>query len=232
MPGWRADADRAVERAEAPSLPFDSLEARLLPALAATVEELQRPIERALARLRDGVVRTLRGADGSELRMSTAGRLWLADDGLIDANDRRRGGHVSNLPAGSVYSAVVEDSVAGQIQLPPASNRGNVPLTFEDGRVIHVAGDGRRRFASLLMQHSGDPDRISHIGIGLNPYLREAIGWPLVGEHVDGTIFVAPGENRYLGGRNQSSLNIDFALPAASLLVDDDLVVERGRLRV
>jgi leucyl aminopeptidase (aminopeptidase T) len=94
------------ERAEALSLPFDALEARLLPALAATVEELQRPIERALGRWRGDNTLTLRGTDGDELRLSTTGRDWLADDGLIDADDRRRGGHVSNLPAGSVYTTV------------------------------------------------------------------------------------------------------------------------------
>ncbi|MGE0538548.1 MAG: aminopeptidase [Dehalococcoidia bacterium] len=172
------------ERAEVLSLPFDALESRLLPALAATVEELQRPIERTLARLREGSTLTLRGADGCELRMSTTGRHWLADDGLIDAEDRRRGGHVSNLPAGSVYSTVVENSVVGQLRLPPASGTGDVRLTFEGGRIVAVAGDGRDRFESLLMQHSGDRDRISHIGIGLNPYLREAVGWPLVGQLV------------------------------------------------
>ncbi|MGE0543221.1 MAG: hypothetical protein AB7R89_23935, partial [Dehalococcoidia bacterium] len=53
---------------------------------------------------------------------------------------------------------------------------------------------------------------------------------PLVDEHVEGAIFVAFGENRYLGGWNESSLNVDFALTIASLYVDDDLVVERGRL--
>jgi leucyl aminopeptidase (aminopeptidase T) len=219
------------ERAEALSMPFDSLEARLLPALAVTVEELQRPIERALAHLRGGSVLTLRGADGFELRMSTVGRHWLADDGLIDADDRRRGGHVSNLPAGSVYSTVVEDSVEGQLRLPAAAGIDDVRLTFEGGRVTGVAGDGRRLFESLLMQHSGDPDRISHIGIGLNPYLREAIRWPLVDEHVEGAIFVALGENRYLGGQNESSLNVDFALPASSLLIDGKPIIEQGRLR-
>jgi len=35
----------------------------------------------------------------------------------------------------------------------------------------------------MFDQHTGEPRCISHIGIGLNPYLKRMIGWPLVDEH-------------------------------------------------
>lgn len=66
-------------------------------------------------------------------------------------------------------------------------------------------------------------------GIGLNPHLRQPIGWTLVDEHVIGALFLALGENRYMGGQNASSLNHDFALQGASLLVDGQVVVDAGR---
>ncbi|MEZ4523028.1 MAG: hypothetical protein R3A46_15530 [Thermomicrobiales bacterium] len=47
---------------------------------------------------------------------------------------------------------------------------------------------------------------ISHTGIGLNPALHTEVDWVLVDEHRHGSLFIAFGENRYLGGQNASSL--------------------------
>lgn len=220
------------QRAEALSLSLDALSARLMPALAAPIEVLQRSIESVLARLADGRLLALQSADGAELRMNITGRRWLADDGMIDEVDRKHGGHVGNLPAGSVYSTVIESSTTGQLVLPPAADEGTAQLTFAGGRIVDLAGPGRERFEALIRPHCGDRDRISHIGIGLNPFLREGIGWTLVDEHAQGAVFVALGENRYLGGKNQSSLNIDFVLLDATLRIDGAVIVERGRLRI
>lgn len=49
-------------------------------------------------------------------------------------------------------------------------------------------------------------------------------------EHVSGHIFVSFGENRYMGGENGSSLNVDFALPGATLEVDGKIIVDAGSL--
>jgi hypothetical protein len=66
------------------------------------------------------------------------------------------------------------------------------------------------------------------VGLGLNPYLRQPIGWTLVDEHILGALFIAFGENRYMGGQNESSLNIDFALPGTTLEVGGRTVVLEG----
>ena len=82
----------------------------------------------------------------------------------------------------------------------------------------------------MFDSHSGEPRRVSHIGLGLNPCLRQPIGWTLVDEHILGTLFFAFGENRYMGGENESSLNIDFALPGATLEIGGQMVVSEGRI--
>jgi hypothetical protein len=43
-----------------------------------------------------------------------------------------------------------------------------------------------------------------------------------------GCVFIAFGENRYLGGENASSLNVDFTIQHGTLLVDGQVVVDRG----
>jgi leucyl aminopeptidase (aminopeptidase T) len=209
------------------------LERHLLPALAAPPKRLRDEVNRVLEHLNGGEELILRTADHSELRLRVAGRRWLHDDGMIDAEDRAANAHISNLPAGSVYTTVIECSPTGELWLAEAVGAVSVRLAFEHGRIVDVAArSGRARMLDLLGRHTGDADRISHIGIGLNPHLTSFVGWPLVDEHVHGALFLALGENRYLGGTNESSLNMDFALPNATLTCDGKPIVEDGRLVV
>lgn len=222
-----------IERAAELSLPLDELEGMLIPALAAPIPELRAQIDQAIARVRGARQLLLRSATGSELTLELSNRRWLSDDGWIEADDRILGHHVSNLPAGAIYSTVIERATSGALWLPEAAGAEDVHLTFEQGCIVDVAArDGAGAFNDLLGRHTGDCNRIGHIGIGLNPYLDDFIGWTLIDEHVRGAVFISLGENRYLGGSNESSLNIDFALPNATLLADGKVVVEDGHLRL
>jgi leucyl aminopeptidase (aminopeptidase T) len=103
--------------------------------------------------------------------------------------------------------------------LPQASEARDVILRFADGRITEIAAaGGADALRAMFDRHSGEPRRISHIGIGLNPYLHHPLTWVLLDEHIHGALFIAFGENRYMGGENESSLNVDYTLPGATLL--------------
>jgi leucyl aminopeptidase (aminopeptidase T) len=148
----------------------------------------------------------------------------MSDDGQIDSRDIESGAIVSNLPAGSVYTTVTETASTGSIRLAGAANGKDVVLNFRDGR----ADDTDEYMRRLFRGHSGEPARISHIGIGLNPYLKKRLGWTVVDEHIHGCLFLALGENRYMGGENASSLNVDFIVPDATLIAGSRTIVESG----
>ena len=168
--------------------------------------------------------------EGLVLYLNQGDRRWLVDDGLIDAADRAQGAVVSNLPAGSIYTTVLETETNGELFLPDAGPAVNAILRFAGGRVVEIeAESGAEALETFLDSHSGEPRRISHIGIGLNPYLKRPIGWTLVDEHVYGHMFFCLGENRYMGGQNQSSLNVDFAIPGATFVVDKQQVLPRSQ---
>ncbi len=180
---------------------------------------IQSVIDPVLRRARAGETLTIRTPNDCVLTASTRGRIWHADDGIIDAEDRRNGAIVSNLPAGSIYTAVVEESAAGTLWVPRMLDAVDVTLHFVAGRVHAIEGSGARELERFLDSHSGEPRRIGHIGLGLNPRLTTPLGWTLIDEHVGGAAFVSFGENRYMGGANASSLNLDVALSGARLLV-------------
>ena len=221
------------ERANSLGMDLETMEGALLPALGVSSAELETEINRAL-RVLENASRLVVQTDGHRLELDISGRDWMQDTGVIpDADGPRTVQPVVNLPAGSVYTTVQEWSASGSLSLPRARDAVNVVFHFKDGRVADIeAESGAESIIRVFDQHSGEPRRISHLGIGLNPRLHQPLGWPLVDEHRHGTLFFAFGENRYLGGENESSLNVDFVIPDASLLADDRVVVENGKLLV
>ena len=220
-----------LERAEALGLELKDLEAALLPALSVNVDELKAEIQR-VRQIVENADRLVVQTDGHRLELDIRGREWMEDYGEIpDADGPRTVQPVANLPAGSVYTTVQERSPTGSLSLPHVNDASNVVFQFRNGRVDEIQAESGVELAHRLFdRHCGEPRRISHLGIGLNPRLDRLLGWPLVDEHRHGTLFIAFGENRYLGGENASSLNVDFVIPNAALLADGRTVIEYGRV--
>lgn len=213
-------------------VPFDELEVAILPALEVPADTLRDEIKQVLDAVAGGRRLTILTGDGHELTLTLGNRPWLDDDGDITAEDRERGGVVSNLPAGSVYTTVLEDATFGSILLPRAADATGVVLHFTDGEVTKLTADsGADELRALFDQHTGGARNVGHIGLGLNPALHRLLGWVLPDEHVYGCLFLSLGENRYMGGQNASSLNIDFVVPNATLLVDDRVIVQDGAVQ-
>lgn len=247
---WLGAVDRLTQREEARRLPYlvaaiptaeraaqagmtlAELEAILLPALTATVDELRQTVAPVLAAVQ-GQLFTIHSGQGHELTLHHGDRLWRDDDGQLDDEDWARGAFVLNLPSGDIYTTVVEEATTGSLWLDHAAGAVDVTLHFAEGRIVEIeAASGADELQALFARHTGEPRRISHIGIGLNPYLHQPVGWTLVDEHIYGQLYFALGENRYMGGENESSLNMDFVIPKATLLVDGKTVVNQGALVV
>lgn len=217
------------ERAEALGMTLPDLEAMLLPALAVESAALRAEIAHARGLIAGGRALTIRTGEDCELRLDLGGREWLDDAGSITPEDRARGAHVANLPAGSIYTTVLEGETRGRLHLTQGLDDEGVTPRFEHGVVVEIAGGAKAdEMRALLDHHDEGARRVSHIGIGLNPRLRQPIGWTLIDEHVHGALFIAFGENRYLGGENASTLNVDYAISGATLLADGRTIVDLG----
>lgn len=217
--------------AESLGMTLGEFERIVLPALEVSIHDLQAVIRSVLDKATNARTLTIKTGNGHELTLKLGDRTWKSDDGYIDEVDRQNGAIVSNLPAGSIYTTVLEDQTSGEIYLPKAGSARDVILRFESGRIVDIhAGENADALEKLFARHMGEARRVGHIGIGLNPALDAPIGWTLVDEHVAGYLFLSLGENRYMGGENESSLNIDFAVPDATLLADEFPIVQAGKL--
>jgi hypothetical protein len=95
------------QRADLLGMRLAELEAYLLPAHLLDIEECRRVIEEARAKVAGDQIIIQSGA-GHLLHLSQTGRYWHGDDGVIDEQDRQHKTIVSNLPAGSIYTTVVD----------------------------------------------------------------------------------------------------------------------------
>ena len=153
------------------------------------------------------------------------GRPVYQSDGCLD------GSLVLNLPYGSLSFTVPEDSVQGTICFDRWRNVRDLTVTFDGGRISDIsAANSPEPFADFVGTHTGDRDRISHIGIGVNPRIKRPTGLVTLDEIKSGMVFVAFGENRFMGGKNESTLNIDLVCSGATVLCDTRYLVREGRL--
>jgi leucyl aminopeptidase (aminopeptidase T) len=202
-----------------------------MPALTASVRELQAEVDGVLAIVEGGQAISIHSGADHVLRLQHGDRVWSRDDGRFYKAAQGRGAMASNLPAGSVYTTVLETETEGSLWLPKAGEATDVVFHFAQGRAVRIeAASGAQALNEMLDNHTGEPRRVSHVGLGLNPYLHRPIGWTLVDEHIHGALFIAFGENRYMGGQNESSLNIDFTISCATLEIDGRLIVREGDL--
>jgi aminopeptidase len=156
----------------------------------------------------------------TDLRVSLAGREWLAADGKL------------NMPDGEIFTSPVETATEGDIRFSfPAIFQGrgveDVRLRFEGGRVVHAeAGNGNEFLQSLLDMDAG-ARILGEVAFGLNYEIDRFTRDILFDEKIGGTMHFALGSSfKKLGGQNESGLHWDMICD----LRDDGEVYADGEL--
>lgn len=186
--------------------------------------ELDRRVRAVKQIIENGSVLEMRTPNGARLECQLGGRPVFENDGRLNSL-------VVNLPFGAISFTVPETTVQGSICVERWRNVHDLTLTFVDGRISAIsAANSPKPFTDFVGTHSGHRDRISHIGIGVNPGIQSPTGNIGVDECKSGMLFFALGENRYLGGENESTLNMDLTCPGATVFAGSRCIVRDGRL--
>ncbi len=192
-------------------------------AISADVDEIRALLERAQKIIYNGRVLEIRTRNHGCMTCDL-GRPIYRSDGRLNVS------RVLNLPYGSLSFTVPEDSVEGTICFDRWRDVRDLVVAFDGGRISDIsAANSPEAFADFVGTHSGDRDRISHIGIGVNPGITRPTGLTTIDECMSGMVFVAFGENRFMGGKNESTLNIDLVCSGATVLCDSRYLVREGR---
>jgi aminopeptidase len=143
-------------------------------------------------------------ANGTDVRMSVADRVWINCDGH------------ENFPDGEVFTGPVLDSVNGQINFTfPAVHLGrevhDVKLTFKNGKVVDASASKGEDFLFSMLDMDGGSRFLGECAIGTNYGIQRYTKNTLFDEKIGGTVHFALGAGYpETGNTNESGLHWDM----------------------
>ncbi len=164
-------------------------------------------------------------AEGTDLRLSVAGRTWVNSDGK------------RNMPSGEVFTGPVEDSAEGRIRYTiPSSPRGvevaGIELEFRAGRVVDARAERGHEYLLATLDTDPGARYLGEIGIGTNTGIDRPIGAILFDEKIGGTVHLAVGRSYpETGGVNESAVHWDMICDlrgGGTLSADGEIVQQDG----
>jgi len=169
---------------------------------------------------------------GTDITMPIEGREAHASSGVF-----REKGLYGNLPTGEAYLAPLEGLSNGVVVVDGSmASVGMVDepirITVRDGYATDITGgESARRLIALLEPHGKDGRTVAEFGIGTND---KAIltGVILEDEKVMGTIHIAFGDNKSMGGSVRVASHLDGLITQPTVWFDDRIVMEKGTLLV
>jgi aminopeptidase len=169
-------------------------------------------------------------ADGTDIRLSIAGRPMLVDAGG------------ANMPGGEFFTSPVEDSAEGEIVFGefPAVYAGRevrgIRLRFAGGKVVDASAEANEEFLVEQLDLDEGARRLGELGIGCNPGIAIHTRNTLFDEKMAGTIHLALGQSyEDLGGTNRSAIHWDMVKDLRGngrIELDGEAVQECGEWRL
>lgn len=211
-------------------------------ALDVDYEAIAAAQEKAIVLLRSGTVR-VRTPAGTDLRFRIATRPFNKQDGVASParmkEARVRIDRETELPAGVLRVAPLEETVRGRLVIPKARLQGktarNIQFAIEDGRITRVAAGENLDAVEAELQSGGDAARrFREFGLGFNPRLETIEGsevLPYFG-YGAGVVRMSLGDNEELGGDVRGGYRRWFFFPDATVEVDGETLVRDGELLV
>ena len=169
---------------------------------------------------------------GTDVTLPIEGREAHASSGLF-----REKGLWGNLPTGEAYLAPIEGLSNGIVVVDGSmASVGMVDqpirIVVKDGYATDITGGASaRRLVELLEPHGKDARTVAEFGVGTND--RAILtGVILEDEKVMGTIHIAFGDNKSMGGSVRVASHLDGLIKQPTVWFDDRKVMEGGRLLV
>ncbi|MGL4773209.1 MAG: aminopeptidase [Clostridium sp.] len=191
-------------------LSYDNFTDELLNAYNVNYSEMKNVCLSTIDNLKDKTNVKIISENNSELTFSLENRTWYSDHGNGD------------FPCGEVYIAPIEESCNGSVVIPTVIFEGesynNVEMSFENGKLISCSEED---ILEYVKGAPGDSDIIGEFGIGLNPNVKNLIGYVPIDEKAIGTVHIALGMNDMFGGNNSSPLHMDFVFTPKAVEFDN-----------
>ena len=172
-------------------------------------------------------------AIGTDITMDISGRKALPSKGLF-----HKKGESGNLPTGEAYIAPLEGKTNGVFYVDGSMASIGVikgkPIRIEvkDGYAVNVSGSNQaKKLDTTLNKYDQLARNIAEFGIGTN-YKAKLSGNLLEDEKVMGTIHIALGDNKSMGGLVDVPIHLDGVVKKPTVYFDEKMIMKNGKLLI
>ncbi len=184
--------------------------------------------------------------NGTDLKVKIAQRPVFVSDGVISAEDIKRGGPAVQLwlPAGEAYVTVVPNTAEGRIVVDrdhyTGANGNNLieglTLEFKAGKLVAMTARAgleplKKAYDKVTGQSGAGKEQFSFIDLGVN---RSLVLGPNAkrGDYAPaGMVSLGFGGNEQYGGANKAAWGYETNLAGCTVRLDGKVVVENGALK-
>ncbi len=171
--------------------------------------------------------------NGTDITMDISTRKGHASKGLFHAK-----GESGNLPTGEAYIAPLEGKSNG-VFIVDGSMAGigvikSKPIKFvvEDGFAVEISGGSQAdKLNKILHDYDLSARNIAEFGIGTNDRAKLS-GLLLEDEKVMGTIHIAIGDNKSMGGNVNVPIHLDGVVKKPTVYFDGKMIMKNGKLLI
>ena len=197
-------------------------------AMSADFSKIEKKIKRVYRKIKGRKKVKIITDLGTDLEMSLKGRSWITEDTGIC----HKKGEFTNLPAGEIFIAPVEGMTRGKVVIDGSFLEilsEPVKVTVKDGYATRIIG--AKNAVKLLNKGGREGRHISKLGIGMNPNAK-IIGNVLEDGKALGTIHVGFGDNFTFGGKIRCGVQAHGIIKKPTLLLDGEVIIEKGEMKV
>jgi leucyl aminopeptidase (aminopeptidase T) len=182
----------------------------------------------------------IKDSNGTDLKVKVQGRPYGVSDGIISADDMKKGPSGLNvyLPAGEVYVTPVPGTAEGKVVSKKDYYQGqeinDLTLTFAAGKLTSITGSGpgfEKMKAAYDLAGEGK-DLFAVVDFGINSNVKLPANSKIATWVPAGTVTVGVGNNIWAGGDNKTAYGYFVSLPGTTVTLDGKPVVEAGQLKL
>ncbi len=206
--------------------------------MTADFDRLREDITRVGSNLKRRRQIKITSESGTDVEFEVEHRRWkLEDNGICN-----RPSHVTNLPAGKIFTRPKKDTMNGKLVIDGSwdSTLLEEPLTFtiKDGLVTSVKGGTMADLIEETYQRAAERLKpkekdlvwtVAEFGFGMNPKAR-LVGNVLEDEKVKGTCYLGFGDNTALGGSANVGIHNTGVMLEPTIHLDEMVLLQAGEV--
>ncbi|MBU2493402.1 MAG: aminopeptidase [Bacteroidetes bacterium] len=171
--------------------------------------------------------------NGTDISMSIKGRKAIPSKGLF-----HKKGESGNLPTGEAFAAPVEGTTNGVFVVDGSmagigmTDKTPIKIEVKKGLVVKISGGAlANKLTGMILPYGKKGRNIAELGIGTNDKAKLS-GLILEDEKVKGTVHIALGDNKTMGGNVNVPIHLDGVIKKPSVYFDGKIVMKNGKLLV